>query len=71
MDELIRKIANAVWSTGFSAKETNAIKKILSRTDCSEHEKATDICDIIGIQRRGNRTAIEIAIYEHNKTEKP
>lgn len=65
MEVLIKKIADAVYSPGFTAKETNAIKKILSRTDCCEREKATCICDLLGIERRLNRVVISAVLAIH------
>lgn len=75
MDVLIEKIAKAVYAPSFTVKETNEIKKILSRTDCCEREKATCICDLLGIEWRLNRAAISTVLVcnelDNINTEKP
>lgn len=71
MEVLIDKIAKVIFFGKFSNRETALIKQILENKDGDSREKANAICDLLGLERRNNRAAIEGEIYKHINTENP
>lgn len=54
---ILEKIAQAIYWKGFTQKQTDWILNTLSHGD-SPMFKANDICEYLGIEKRGNRQAI-------------
>lgn len=71
MDVLIGEIANVIGVFVFDDIEKADIKEILEDNDTDAYEKASAICDLLGIERRHNRGAIVGKIFKQNNTQLP
>jgi hypothetical protein len=60
--ELEQQLLNAIYWKSFSKDQKDAIDEILQDKEASD--KGTDICDVLGIERRGNRNEIR-KVIEH------
>ena len=51
-------ILTAIYWKNFTPKQEKVITEIINDVDMSSISKANEICELLGIERRGNRYAI-------------